>query len=401
MVGKLTDKQCKNAKADAKAIKLADGGGMFLHVMPNGNKYWRMKYRYLGKEKLLALGVYPVVSLSDARDKRLSAKKMLDQGLDPNENKKQVKLEKQVNYENNYENIAREWHEQKRHAWKDKHAGVILTRLESLLFNKIGSRPIRDLTPPELLAVIRPIEAAGKRDLAHRMLQHSGQIFRYAVATGRAERDITQDLRGALQPLKTISNAYLNEKQIPAFLKELEQYDTKHNGGLLTKLAFKLLILTFVRSSELRYARWNEIDWDKKQWRIPAERMKMKEQHIVPLAKQCIAILKQISEITSNKPDSFILPSQKNIHKPMSENTFLRAIQIMGYRGQTTGHGFRAMASTILNEQGFPPDHIERQLAHAERNQVRGVYNYAEYLPQRHKMMQWWGDYLEKAGLYD
>jgi integrase len=255
------------------------------------------------------------------------------------------------------------------------------------------------IQPVELLNVIRKIEDQGHHDLAHRMMQACSQIFRYAVATGRAERDITVDLKGALKPNKTQGLAYLSEKELPAFLKKLDVYDTEYGGKPLTKLAFKLLILVFLRSGEIRGGKWEEIDWQKKQWRIPEERMKMNEPHIVPLSKQSITLLKQIRELTGNSYGGLIFPGQNNPRKPMSENTFLRAIDVMGYKGKTTGHGFRSTASTILNENSFDKDVIERQLAHAERDQVRAAYNYAEYLPQRAKMMQWWADYLTKAGL--
>ena len=399
MVGKLNDKQCRSAKAETKAQKLADGGGMYLHVMPNGNKYWRLKYRFLGKEKLLALGVYPRVSLAEARDKRLAARKMLDQGQDPGEQKKLSKLEQHASYANNFANVAREWHKQKIHTWQPGHAKLIMKRLEDNIFPDIGRRPIDAIKPAELLEAIRKVEKRGAYDLAHRMLQTSGQIFRYAVATGRAERDITPDLQGALKPAKSKTLAHLSEQELPAFLKKLERYDSEYQGYTLTKLAFKLLILTFVRSGEIRGAKWDEISWEKAEWRIPAERMKMKEQHIVPLSKQSLSILKEIKAITSNSPAGYIFPSQQSPRKMMSENTFLRVIENLGYKKKTTGHGFRSTASTILNENGFRPDVIERQLAHGERDQIRAAYNHAEYLAERREMMQWWGDYLE--GLYE
>jgi integrase len=228
-------------------------------------------------------------------------------------------------------------------------------------------------------------------------LQHCSQVFRYAIATGRAEHDITANLKGALQPAISNGLAHLPESVLPEFLSNLEQYDTEFGGNILTKLAFKLLILTFVRSGEIRGAKWGEIDWDKAQWRIPAERMKMRDLHIVPLAKQSIAILKELKNITGHSYSGYVFPSQKNPRNMMSENTFLRAIMVMGYKGKTTGHGFRSTASTILNENGFKPDVIERQLAHCERDQVRNAYNHAEYLPERAEMMQWYANYLESV----
>ncbi len=391
---KLTDVACKNAKAEGKVRKMSDGGGLYLEVTAAGGKYWRLKYRFNGKENRLSFGVYPEVSLLEAREKRRIAKKQLDSGSDPSEVKKLVKLEHKINYANNFEALAREWHSKRKDMWQPKHADTILNRLEDNLFPIIGSRPIKLITPPELLEAIRPIEKAGKHEMAHRMLQTSGQIFRYAVASGRAERDITQDLRGALAPVRSKHYAHLSEKEMPAFLNKLERYEADYNGSTLTKLAFKLLILTFVRSGEIRGAKWSEIDFDKAQWRIPKERMKMKEQHIVPLSRQSTNILKQIHNISGD--GVYVLPSQKESHKIMSENTFLRAIEIMGYKDKTTAHGFRSTASTVLNENGFNPDWIERQLAHAERDQIRAAYNHAYYLKERTEMMQWWADYIEK-----
>lgn len=396
---KLTATAIKNARPKEKIYRLFDGGGLYFEVTPSGGTYWRLKYRFMGKEKRMAFGVYPDVSLAEARDKRYQARKLLEQNIDPNEKKKIAKLERITEYANNFEALAREWHASRNHSWQPKHTETILTRLDKYMFSTIGARPIKSITAPELLAAIRPIEQGGKHEMAHRMLQTCGQIFRYGVATGRAERDITADLRGALRPVKSKNYAHLMEKQLPIFVKELDKYDTDYNGNVLTKLAFKLLILTFVRSGEIRGARWDEINWDKKEWRIDAERMKMKTPHIVPLASQSIAILKQLHDITGHSFSGFIFPSQNNPRSIMSENTFLRAIEVMGYKGVTTAHGFRSTASTILNENGFPPDHIERQLAHCERDQVRAAYNHAEYLKERHEMMQWWGDYLEKIGM--
>lgn len=389
----LTNTQCKNSKADTKPIKLSDGGGMFLLVQPNGNKYWRLKYRFMGKEKLLALGVYPRMSLAEAREKREEAKKELDAGRDPAEVKKLAKIETQKDYENNFENVTREWHKQKIHTWNPKHAENILKRMEVNIFPHIGNRPIKAITPQEILVAVKKVETRGARDLAHRLMQTSGQVFRYAVATGRANRDITADLKGALQPAKSVGYAHLNEKELPAFIKKLERYEQDFGGRLLTKLAFKLLVLTFVRSGEIRGALWGEFDFSKAQWKIPASRMKMKEDHIVPLSTQSIAILKELQNITGHC--QFVFPSQNNPRSIMSENTFLRVLDVLGYKGKATGHGFRSTASTILNEHGFRPDVIERQLAHAERNQIRAAYNHAEYMPERIEMMQWWGDYLD------
>ena len=393
---KLTETKCKNLKPRDKVYRVADGHGLYIEVVPTGSKYWRLSYRFNGKQKRLALGVYPRTALKEARERREQARKSLENSKDPGELKKLAKLELRKKYEDNFEALAREWHKNRSHTWALEHGGNILKRLETYIFPAFGYRPIKEVTPIEVLHAIRKVEAKGNHDLTHRLLQHCSHVFRYGVATGCVDRDITFDLRGALKPGKTKHNPFLSEKELPAFLKDLNDYDTKFNGHTLTKLAFKLLILTFVRSGEIRAAKWDEIDWEKKQWRIPAERMKMKTPHIVPLAEQSIMILKQVKQITGEDFSRYIFPSNATPLNHMSENTFLRAIKIMGYEGVTTGHGFRSTASTILNESAlFNSDAIERQLAHAERNQVRAAYNYADYLPERTKMMQWWADYLD------
>lgn len=395
---KLTNTQCKNAKysADGLGNKLSDGGGLYLQLSETG-KYWRMNYRFLGKQKTLAIGTYPLLSLAEARTRRDKAKKLIIDGQDPATQKMLARLELRANHNNSFESIAREWHSQKRHTWKPEHASNILKRLEANIFPKIGKRPIKELTAPELLSALRTLEKEGKRDLAHRQLQHCGQIFRYAIATGRAKNDITPHLKGALQPAKSKGLAYLQESDLPEFLAKLECYDSEFRGNILTKLAFQLMILTFVRSGEIRGAKWEEINWEKAQWKIPADRMKMKDPHIIPLSRQSMKILKLLRDITGRNVAGYIFPSQQNPRNTMSENTFLRAIDVMGYKGRTTGHGFRSTASTILNEIGFRREVIERQLAHAERDTVRAAYNHAEYLPERAQMMQWWADYVASA----
>jgi len=381
---RLNEIQIKNLKPQEKIYRKVDGDGLCLEVHPNGSKLWRVAYVFNNKRRQVALGKYPIVTLKEAREKRMEVKRLLDKGIDPVEAKRQKKLDHALKHENNFEAIAREWHGQKLHTWQPKHAENILKRLSLYVFPHIGHKPITEITPPELLHTIRPIEKQGKHEMAHRILQTSSQIFRYSVACGKAERDITQDLRGALKPVKTKSYAHLDEKQLPAFIKTLEQYDLSRedggfNGNPITKWAFQLLILTFVRSAEIRGAKWEEMDFDKGLWRIPAERMKMKDPHIVPLAKQSIVILRKIQEITGASYSGYVFPSFSNPRKTISENTFLKAIDLMSYKGITTGHGFRSTASTILNENGYRADVIERQLAHAERDQVRAVYNHAEY----------------------
>ena len=386
----LTDTQCRNSKPAEKIQRLFDGKGLYLEVTKAGGKYWRMKYRHADKEKRLALGVYPEVSLKDARNKCLAARKQLEQGLDPSHEKKRQKLTEQINIENAFEAVAREWHEGKAESWTPNHARSVIMRLEADIFPPLGFRAINDITAPELLSVIRVIENRGALDISKRALQTCGQIFRYAVATGKAERDITADLKGALKTRKAEHYARLEERDLPEFFQKLAVYD----GATQTRLALHLLILTFVRTNEILGAKWEEIDFDKSEWRIPAERMKMRDPHIVPLNAQALALLRQLQPLTG--AGIFLFPNANNAAKPISNNTMLFAMYRMGYHSRATPHGFRATASTILNENGFPPDVIERQLAHSERNKVRAAYNHAQYLPERREMMRWWGEYVEK-----
>ncbi len=386
----LTDIKIKNAKPLAKPYKLGDGEGMFLYVHPSGSKYWRLKYRFAGKEKLLALGVYPDISLQQARERRLEARKQLSVGNDPAIIKKEVKRQVLINAENSFENIAREWHAHREANWTSRYAGFVLKRLETDIFPQLGSRSIKDISAPELLGALRLIEKRGALEIAQRALQCCGQIFMYAIATGRAERNPANDLKGALKTPVKQHYAHLQEIELPEFLKKLQIY----KGELQTKLAIKLLVLTFVRTTELRGATWSEIDLSKAEWRIPAERMKMRRAHIVPLSKQAIVILENLQKLTGHW--QYVFPNQSKPIKCMSENTILFALYRMGYHKRTTGHGFRHTASTILNENNFRSDIIERQLAHVERNKVRGVYNHAEYLPERRQMMQWWADWLDQ-----
>jgi integrase len=387
----LSDAKVRNAKPGAKPYKVSDGEGLFLLVAATGSKYWRLKYFFAGREKLLALGVYPEVSLGDAREHRAQARKILAAGNDPGVVKKETKRLIQLKDKNTFEAVAREWHEQQRHKWVPHYSTCVLNRLAAYIFPNMGSRPIADVSAQELLLHLRVVEKNGALDLAQRIMQSCGQIFMYAIVTGRAERNPVPDLRGALKtPVKT-HHAHLKAADLPEYLKKLESYD----GGLETKLALKMLLLTFVRTTELRAAEWPEIDFDKAEWRIPAERMKMKELHIVPLSSQAVIVLRELQKHTGNR--KYLFPNQHNLLTFMSENTMLYALYRMGYHSRTTGHGFRSTASTILNEHGFQPDVIERQLAHCERNKVRAAYNHAQYLPERRKMMQWWADYLDGA----
>lgn len=339
----------------------------------------------------MALGVYPEVSLIEAREKRLEAKKTIAAGKDPNEVKKDAKRSAVLATENTFESVAREWYASRKHTWAPNSAQMILSRLERHILPKLGPSPISTITAPEVLSMLRVVENAGALDTARRVMQMCGQVFMYAIATGRAVRNPVPDLKGALKPPVVTHHSFLRADELPEFLQALEKYD----GAQQTKLALRLLLLTFVRTLELRGAEWKEIDWGNAEWRIPAERMKMKEQHIVPLSRQALDVLRQLQQHSGNR--QYIFPNHHTPASFMSENTMLYALYRMGYHSRATGHGFRSTASTILNENGFMPDVIERQLAHNERNSVRAAYNHAQYLPDRRKMMQWWADYLDEV----
>ncbi|GHU23394.1 integrase [Alphaproteobacteria bacterium] len=386
----LSDAACKNAKPKDKVYAITDGEGMYLEIHPNGSKYWRMKYRYGDKQKRIALGVYPEVSLKEAREKKNVARKILKSGEDPSIVKKKGKIELKEDIVNTFENIVWEWLKKKKTEVADKQVKKITARLEKNVLPFLGSIPIKKISSKELLAVIRKIEERGAIVTAHIVMQYVGQIFRYAIATNCAEHDITADLKGALHSAKVIHYPHFSEKEFREFLKNLP--DLK--GEEITKSALKFMILTFVRNGELRGARWGEFDFKKREWRIPAERMKMKEQHIVHLSKQSIEILGKIKNISPS--DVFLFPNKDDISRVMSSGTLSNIFRKSGYNGKMTPHGIRATASTILNENGFRADIIERQLAHSERNHVRASYNHAQYLPERREMMDWWGDYVEK-----
>jgi len=387
----LTDTAIRNAKPQNKQYKLTDEKGMYL-LVNNAGKYFRLDYRFAGKRKTLALGVYPDVKLVEARGKRDEAKKMIANGIDPGQARKVQKSIQIEQTENSFEAVAREWHGKYSSNWADSHAKKIIRRFELYIFPWLGSRPISEITPPELLAVLRRIESQGILETSHRAQQNCGQVFRYAIATGRAERDPSADLRGALTPAKHARMATITDpKKIGELLRAIDGYE----GTPVAKCALKLAPLVFVRPGELRHAEWVEIDLDTAEWRIPAEKMKMKDPHIVPLSSQAVEVLCEILPITGQ--GQYVFPSVRTNSRPMSENTVLAALRRMGFtKEEMSGHGFRAMASTVLHEKGWPSDIIERQLAHAERNSIKAAYNHAQHLPERRKMMQAWADYLEK-----
>lgn len=388
----LNDVKIKNAKGKERPYKLSDGEGMYLLINPDNSKYWRLKYRINKKEKVYSLGKYPEVSLSEAREERLKARKMIKSNLDPVIEKRNTKQQSATNVENTFEFIARQWIGLKKPSWTEKYTSNVIKRFEADIFPSLGGNHIKAISTPELLGVLRKIEERGAVDVAKRLCQTCGQIFRYAITIGKAERDIAADLRGALKTRKVVHHAFLEEKELPEFLAKLENY----NGDILTIIAVKLLLLTFVRTAELIGAQWSEIDFEKLEWKIPPHRMKMRQTHIVPLSPQVLELLKQLREITGHSP--LLFPSRNNPKKNISNNTILFALYRMGYHKRATGHGFRATASTILNEHGFRSDLIERQLAHTERDGVRASYNHAQYLSERKQMMHWWADYLDKMG---
>ena len=385
----LKDIQIKNAKPKTKPYKLFDGDGLFLLIHPNGSKYWRLKYRWQGKEKLLSIGVYPVISLSEAREKRLEAKKLLANNHNPSEIKKEQKRLSMLNSENSFEVIAREWHDVKSSTWSAGTKDYILRRLENDVFPRLGHRPIKNITAPELFAVMKEIEKRGAYEMVNRALQVCGQVFKFAIATGRAENNPAPNLTTGLKKVVKKHYARLSEEELPEFLNKLEGY----KGNLLTKLGIKIIILTFVRTIELRGAEWTEINFEKAEWRIPAERMKMRKPHIVPLSVQALELFNQLKAISGY--GKYVLPNEVNPKKFISENTMTYGLYRLGYHSRATMHGFRATASTILNEKGFNGDVIERQLAHSESNKSRAAYDHSEHMEKRKQMMQWWADYID------
>jgi integrase len=390
----LTDTAIRKAKPTDKTQRFFDGGGMYLEMPPTGGKLWRLKYRYAGKEKRLALGSYPEVSLAKAREKRDDARKLLAGGVDPSEHRKATKSIKAGLAANSFEVIAREWHAKVSTCQAETTQKKRLRFLETDVFPYIGNRPIAELVAPDLLAVIHRIENRGAMDIARRVHNICGRVFRYAVGKGLTARDPSRDieLKDILPPENVTHHASVTDPKAAA---ELLRAIDGFSGSLTTRCALRLAPLVFVRPGELRHAEWTEFDFDKAEWRLPAGKMKMKEQHIVPLSHQAISILREIYPLTGS--GRYVFPSIRTNKVPMSENTINAALRRMGYtKEEMTGHGFRSMASTLLHELGLPHAMIERQLAHGERNKVSAAYNYAEYLPERKKMMQQWADYLDK-----
>lgn len=385
----LSVKQVDAAKSKKRIYRLSDGDGLYLEVPPQGTKRWRLRYRFGGKEKMLSLGTYPEVSLKTARDKRNELRALIQEGTDPS----LARQEEQAIAAGHttFEYIAREWHEQFKVNWTDGHATTNLSRLENNVFPWIGKKAITEITSPEILRLLRRIESRGAIETAHRVRGLMSRVFRFAIASGRADRDPAGDLQGALPPAKSKHFPTITKPQeIAALLRAIDGY----TGNLITKCALKLAPLLFVRPGELRHACWSEIDLNIPEWRIPGEKMKMSREHIVPLSRQAREILEELYPMTGS--GKYVFPSIRTTERPMSENTINAGLRRLGYgKEEMTGHGFRSMASTRLNEMGWNPDAIELQLAHVEGNEVRAAYNRAKYLDIRIKMMQAWADYLD------
>lgn len=389
---KLTDSIIKAAKPRDKRYSLPDGKGLVLWVQPDGQKCWRFRYYFNEKEKMLSLGFYPAVSLAAARLERTRFKQLLAQGINPSENRKEQKRQAAIAAENSFELVARQWWNHWKHDKTERHADYTIRRMEADVFPVIGHKPVNEITAAQFIAMVRKVESRGALDIAKRVLTMCGQVMRYAVAHGLAERNPAADIKPSdvLKPAKKTNHARLSEKELPELLRKIDGYD----GQPLTRLALQLMALTFVRTGELIGARWDEFDLTKKEWRIPAKRMKMRSPHIVPLSQQAMAVLEEIRKLAAD--DVLLFPSERRDGKTMSNNTILYALYRLGYHSRMTGHGFRGIASTILHERGYNHDHIELQLAHTQRDAVSAAYNHALYLEPRAKMMQEWADYLDK-----
>ncbi len=383
----LTDTEVRKAKAKASAYRMSDGGGLYLWITPTGSKLWRWKYRFEGREKLMTFGSYPDVPLSLARERHGDARILLAAGTDPMAERKA----KKAAAEDSFQSVARVWLEHWQDGKSPRHAAYVKRRMKADILPCLGARPIAAIEAPELVAMTKAIEQRGARDIAKRALETTGQVFRYAVAHGYARRNPASEIRPSdiLKSSRKVNYARVDAKELPNLLRAIEVYQGTH----VTRLALKLMALTFVRTSELIGAKWAEFDLEAARWDIPAERMKMRTPHIVPLAKQALDVLDTLQTLTGKS--EWLFPGDRSAKKPMSNNTILKALERMGYKGRMTGHGFRGLASTILHEQGQPHEYIELQLAHAPRNAVSAAYNHALYLEPRARMMQDWADFLE------
>ena len=384
----LTDTKIKSLKPREKAYKVFDANGLFLHVQTSGSKLWKQKYRYNGKEKLLSHGKYPQISLIEARTLRDKALKALKQQTDP----ARLKRREKNKLANTFEKVAREWHEKQSVNWKPIHSRKVWHQLEADILPYLKDEPIDNISTTDLLEVLRRIEKRGALDIASRQRQRCEAIFKHAILTDRATYNPATQLVGVLKTKKVTHRKALDRKDLPEFLNKLETTDTHP----IVRLATKMLIHTFVRTGELRHATWDEFDLEERLWRIPAEHMKMDADHLVPLTDQTIGFLKELKEYNGKRTHVFASPNRPK--QGLSENAILSLIYRMGYKGKATGHGFRATASTTLNEMGYNPDAIERQLAHSETNKVRAAYNRSEYMDERVILMKDWSNFLASAG---
>ena len=388
---KLNARQVDAAKPKEKAYKLADGAGLYLEVVPSGSRYWRMKYRFNGKEKRMAFGVYPAVSLAQARALRDEAKKKLAEGIDPSFAKKEEKLVRDVRLHNTFQAVALEWHGTKVSRWSEGYASDIIEAFNKDIFPYIGQQPVNEIKPLVLLNVLRRMESRGATEKAKKVRQRCSEVFRYAIVTGRAEYNPAADLTSAMSGHESKHYPFLTVEELPDFFKALSGY----TGSPLVVLAARLLILTGVRTGELRGAFWSEFDLEKAVWEIPADRMKMKRPHLVPLSTQALEIVQQLKVMSGQYP--LVFPGRNDPRKTMSEASINQVFKRIGYTGKVTGHGFRHTMSTILHEEGFNTAWIETQLAHVDKNAISGTYNHALYLEGRKEMMQWYGDYVDSC----
>jgi integrase len=392
-MGKLTDLKCRTAKcAGQKIIKLGDGEGLYLWVHASGRKNFHFRYTYDGKPKGLHLGDYPHTSLSDARKEARKLRDILDEGIDPSKARQAVIRENKTASDKAFEVVGREWYSKQSPSWAPKHAADVLRRLEVNIFPHIGSRPIDEIGGPEMLMVISKIEGRGATDLAHRVNSNCGQIFRYGIAKGLCKFDIAASIVDAMTPHQKKNQPAVQTREIAKLMQAISTYH--EIGDEQTQLGLKVLAHTFTRTTEFIGAKWEEFHFDESIWEIPGERMKLKRPHLVPLSKQVVAYLVRLKELA--RSSEYVMPG-RTILKHVSNNTLLFALYRLGYKGRMTGHGFRAMASTVLNEAGWDSDWIEKQLAHEEENKVRGAYNRAQYMRGRKSMMDWWSDYLDAA----
>ena len=386
----LNDRQIKHSKPKDKPYKLTDGNGLYLHITPAGGKLWRLKYRIDGKEKTLSIGKYPHLSLVEAREAAENARKMKAQGIDPSQAKQQAKAERQAALLNTFEHIARDWHQNNISRWKPNHAQRIMRYLEQDVFPYIGSSPIQELRVAHIKKVLDAITARGVAETAEKIRQWINKIFNYALMLERVDGNPASALVGYIQPQTTEHMPASPREELTEFYRRLLQVDAEPQN----RLCLMLLVLCFPRNTEIRGGEWKEINWQAKTWTIPASRMKRPREHLIPLSDWAMELLQELHQLTGK--GRFMFPNRNTISGYISENTLGNILNRIGYKGIATPHGFRSLASSILNEQGFNPDAIERQLAHVEENKIRAAYNRAEYLAERTEMMQWYSDYLRE-----